>query len=698
MKIRWTAILSFVTLCLIGPLTAHADYRGADQAANVRDWAKVFRECQADAQAGEKNCQSHLGNLYKYGRGVEKNLPLSVEFLRKCAAQQQMYCEEMLGDSFKNGMGVRTDYAEALRLFRLSSAKGNPWAFNNLGTMYRAGQGVPKDPAMAAQFFRSAADLGNGSAQANLANLYRLGDGVEKNGDLAFQWAQKSAKQNFGAGWNILGLLYRDGMGVRQDAALAMETFKKAFDPSAQERSLIAYANLSHMHLTGKGVPIKLDEATKWAQEGVKYKNRESMVLLSSILARSQQNIPANHARAFQLAQEAYDMGMGAAGENLGWYYRDGIGTTVDFVKSFRYLFEARDKGLANASAHLGLMYLEGRGINKDPVVAHGYLLEAKAKVDQLGPSNRKFVENYFSTQPSVAFSQSAPSNAEPQLATTPANTDNSQQILLERLEKMQKQLESLQATANTVQQTQLSQQAPIIRAPRKALVIGNDRYQHVSKLNNAKLDATAIGQKLKLLGYTVSLHLDVNEKGFKQALRDFRGALEGGDEVLFYFAGHGVQLGSSNYLLPVDTKGDNEEQVKDESVELQRVLEDLKAKNAKFALAIIDACRDNPFKQSGRTIGGRGLAPTTAATGQMIMFSAGAGQQALDKLGRNDQEKNGVFTRVLLKEMTKPGIPVDRVLRNVRNEVVRLTKSIGHEQTPALYDQAVGDFYFAMK
>ena len=75
------------------------------------------------------------------------------------------------------------------------------------------------------------------------------------------------------------------------------------------------------------------------------------MVLLSSILARSQQNIPANHARAFQLAQEAYDMGMGAAGENLGWYYRDGIGTTVDFVKSFRYLFEARDKGLANASA-----------------------------------------------------------------------------------------------------------------------------------------------------------------------------------------------------------------------------------------------------------------------------------------------------------------------------------------------------------
>ena len=134
---------------------------------------------------------------------------------------------------------------------------------------------------------------------------------------------------------------------------------------------------------------------------------------------------------------------------------------------------------------------------------------------------------------------------------------------------------------------------------------------------------------------------------------------------------------------------------MKDEGIELPHVLDDLKDRKVKFALAIIDACRDNPFKTSGRALGGRGLAPTTAATGQMVMFFAGAGQQAPDKLGQNDTDKNGVFARILLKEMTKPQIPVDRVLRNVRNEVVRLSKSVGHEQTPALYDQVVGDFYF---
>ena len=110
----------------------------------------------------------------------------------------------------------------------------------------------------------------------------------------------------------------------------------------------------------------------------------------------------------------------------------------------------------------------------------------------------------------------------------------------------------------------------------------------------------------------------------------------------------------------------------------------------------MIDACRDNPFKSSGRSvIGTRGLAPTTAATGQMIVFSAGTGQQALDKLGPNDKSKNGLFTRVFVKEMQKAGVSVDRVVRNVRTEVVALAKSVGHNQVPAIYDQVVGEFYF---
>ena len=237
---------------------------------------------------------------------------------------------------------------------------------------------------------------------------------------------------------------------------------------------------------------------------------------------------------------------------------------------------------------------------------------------------------------------------------------------------------------------------APVVFANRKALVIGNDNYTHVSKLMNAVADAEAMSKSLEAVGYKVTKHVNLDERRFKQVLRDFRQNVQGGDEVLFFFAGHGVQLGNANYLLPVDIRGDGEDQVKDESILLQKILDEFDEKKAKFTLAVIDACRDNPFKSSkGRAIGGRGLAPTSAATGQMVMFSAGAGQQALDRLGDNDKERNGLFTRIFVREMTKPGVSVDRVLRNVRNEVVRLAKSVGHEQTPALYDQAIGEFFF---
>jgi hypothetical protein len=229
----------------------------------------------------------------------------------------------------------------------------------------------------------------------------------------------------------------------------------------------------------------------------------------------------------------------------------------------------------------------------------------------------------------------------------------------------------------------------------RLALVIGNDTYQSVSKLENAREDARVIAQSFERLGYQVTLQIDLNEKQMKAAFRNFTALVEGGDEVVIFYAGHGVQLSGANYLLPIDIAGDSEAQVRDEAIQLQKILDDMSDRKAKFTLAVLDACRDNPFKSSGRAIGGRGLANTTAATGQMIVFSAGSGQQALDKLGPTDKSKNGLFTRIFVNEIQKPGLTIDRVIKNVRKEVVDAAKSVNHEQVPSIYDQVVGDFYF---
>jgi len=266
---------------------------------------------------------------------------------------------------------------------------------------------------------------------------------------------------------------------------------------------------------------------------------------------------------------------------------------------------------------------------------------------------------------------------------------------LIERLEKLQNQLNSLQAASNGSLSDASQASQKNVFANRKALVIGNDTYKSVPKLLNAREDARTIASNLTAVGYQVTLKLDLDEKEMKAALRIFAEQVQGGDEVLFFFAGHGVQLGSTNYLLPIDLAGNSEAQVRDEAIQLQRILDDMSDRKAKFTLAMIDACRDNPFKSSGRAIGGRGLAPTTAATGQMVIFSAGTGQQALDKLGNTDKNKNGLFTRVFVQEMQKPNLSVDRVVKNVRNKVAELAKTVGHEQVPAIYDQVLGDFYF---
>ena len=268
---------------------------------------------------------------------------------------------------------------------------------------------------------------------------------------------------------------------------------------------------------------------------------------------------------------------------------------------------------------------------------------------------------------------------------------------LVAEMAQLRAQLQAVQNQAKpALALTEEATKKSAVQGPtRRALVIGNDTYQEVSKLQNARADAKAMGAALQKVGFTVTSKSDLTERGMKDALRAFKNEIRGGDEVVIFFAGHGVQLGSANFLLPVDIRGQSEDQVKDEAMPLQRMLDDIQDSKAKFALAIIDACRDNPFKTAGRTIGGRGLAATSAASGQMIIFSAGAGQQALDRLNDNDKDPNGLFTRIFLKEMNKPGIAVDRILRNVRAEVVRLSKAVGHDQVPSLYDQAMGDFYF---
>jgi formylglycine-generating enzyme required for sulfatase activity len=182
------------------------------------------------------------------------------------------------------------------------------------------------------------------------------------------------------------------------------------------------------------------------------------------------------------------------------------------------------------------------------------------------------------------------------------------------------------------------------------------------------------------------------------KAINQFADDVAGGGIGVFFFAGHGVQVNNQNYLIPVDLQDiQREADVADQGVSLQGMQDKLAEVRAKFSLLVIDACRDNPLpKKAGRALGGtRGLSQASSAEGQMVVFSAGANQQALDKLSDSDPHPNGVFTREFLPWVGKPGVSIRDAVQGVRSAVRARAKGVNHEQFPAIYDQAEGNFYF---
>lgn len=249
---------------------------------------------------------------------------------------------------------------------------------------------------------------------------------------------------------------------------------------------------------------------------------------------------------------------------------------------------------------------------------------------------------------------------------------------------------------------TVLPPQAHVGDAHRLALVIGNSAYRNVATLKNTVNDATAVAAKLREVGYQVYFGRDLDRRDMNAAINDFLAAISAGDEVLVYYSGHGVELQGSNYLLPIDVPRlgvDQERLFRSEAVNLTELLLDLQARSARVSLVILDACRDNPYQVAGttRSLGAkRGLARVDPPQGAFVIFSAGVGEGALDSLGDDDRDPNGLFTRKFLKLITVEGIELRTMVRQLRTEVREAAlASGGGAQVPSYYDQLLGDFYF---
>ncbi len=227
----------------------------------------------------------------------------------------------------------------------------------------------------------------------------------------------------------------------------------------------------------------------------------------------------------------------------------------------------------------------------------------------------------------------------------------------------------------------------------RVALVIGNSVYEHAPRLRNPERDARAVAEALRAVGFAdVTLKLDLGRDALIDALITFSDAAATAEWAVIYYAGHGIELGGANYLVPVDAELKRDAHVRFQAVHLDDVLGAMSgAKTLK--LAILDACRDNPFANTMEVAGtrslGRGLGLVEPDAGTLVAYAARDGQLAQD--GDGDHSP---YVTALLEHMTTTGLEINLLFRRVRDTVARLTQ---RAQEPYVYGSLPAqELYFA--
>jgi|SRR5665213_954180 len=224
----------------------------------------------------------------------------------------------------------------------------------------------------------------------------------------------------------------------------------------------------------------------------------------------------------------------------------------------------------------------------------------------------------------------------------------------------------------------------------RVALVIGNSAYKNAAKLANTINDSTAIANLFKSVGFEVVIsRTDLGVVDFKRAVREFLLTAETADVAVVYYAGHGIEIGGNNYLVPVDARLGRDYDVDDEAVSLERIIWALQPVK-RLRLILLDACRDNPFPAKIRSAG---LTRATVAGGlakiqdvsadTLVAFAAKAGSISYDGDGINSP-----YATALLHHLAEPGIDIRIALGRVRDEVLHMT---GGRQEPFIYGSLGG-------
>jgi hypothetical protein len=232
---------------------------------------------------------------------------------------------------------------------------------------------------------------------------------------------------------------------------------------------------------------------------------------------------------------------------------------------------------------------------------------------------------------------------------------------------------------------------SPASAERRIALVVGNSAYQNIARLDNPRNDATLMAETLSGLGFTLiggSAQLDLDKAALDTDVQNFGREIQGADVALFYYAGHGVQVNGSNYLVPVGANPTREADVDFQMVDINLVLRQMQGSGTRLNMVILDACRNNPFGARGlRSVDG-GLAQIRAPEGTLISYATQPGSVAQD-----GSDGHSPYTKALATTIKQAGLDIFQTFNQVGLTVKRET---GGSQQPWVSSSPIdGSFYF---
>lgn len=609
------------------------------------------------ANSGYVIAQATLGGFYQWDL---EDYAEAERWYRIGAENGSVSAMVHLGDLYASGKGVQRDYAESYRWYRQAALKGYALAENNMGWLYSEGLSVPQDYREALRWFRRAALKGYSRAQYNVAEAYELGHGVEVNGEKAFEWYTRSALQGYSyAQLRLARLLELGSLDLQRDPKEALYWYRKA--QRAREDEVVARGRAGAARIRPELAPYEIAEVDARLAIDRNLAPRETVAALQPD-AESDSGAQASGAGTTPKTPSKQAIAPAPASQPVSMPREVPLGK--------EYVVVATAELFSDAST------------NAKPIgaMALGEIVLAEARV----PATKRV---------RVAQKGKVIGYVE-DTAVLPVGSRDAVAALSAALrDQALKSAAAAQAAAAPVAKAK-SEAIPVDLGKYYALVIGANNYKNLPKLRSAVRDANAVAAVLKeLYGFQVETLIDPTRRDIVVALDKFRQKLDVNDNLLIYYAGHGIldHAAGRGFWLPVDAS----DETMVDWVSTATITDTLRAAVAKHVMLVVDSCYSGALTRGVKIEGQKQVVLEALSKKRTRVVLTSGGLEPVTDSGGGD---HSVFAKALLDALREnSGVLLgSELFSRIRRPIM-----LNAEQTPEYGDirfagHEGGDFIFA--